>query len=82
VGVDTRYIYVVDTEYITDLRTKVEVSEQEFKENTGGACCHCEVEITSLKEVAEIFDKGKRFICKTCVTPNSNYVYDVIKELA
>lgn len=72
VGTDVRYIRAVDTEYITDRRTGREVDEHQFHRETGGKCCHCGNGIRSLIEVAEIFDKGKRFICGTCVTPRAD----------
>lgn len=69
VGVDTRYIKQVDTEYVTDLRTGKEYDEYEFRKNTnGGMCCHCNGVITSVKEVAEIYSPD-RFICTSCVAP-------------
>jgi len=82
VGVDTRYIRAVDTEYITDRRTRREIDEHTFKKETGGKCCHCDSKIVSLKEVHEIFDEGKRFICTSCVTPAADRINEVWKELA
>lgn len=82
VGVDTRYIAKLDLEYITDLRTGREVDENQFKEETGGHCCHCNTKITGLGDVAEIYDKGKRYICKSCVMPIADPIAEVIKELA
>lgn len=83
IGTDIRYIRAVDKEYITDRRTGREVDEERFHRETGGCCCHCFTPINSLKEVAEIFDKGKRFICQTCVTPKAEPpVPAVVKEVA
>ena len=83
VGVDTRYIRAVDKEYITNRRTGREVDEERFHRETGGRCCHCFKPIDSLKDVAEIFDEGKRFICQTCVTPQAEPpVPAVAKEVA
>jgi len=82
VGTDTRYIQAIDTEFITDMRTGREVSEGTFRQETGGHCCHCQTEIHSLVEVAEIFDEGKRFICVECVTPKAEPTAAVSKEFA
>jgi hypothetical protein len=69
IGVDTRYIAKVDTEYITDLRTGWEYSETEFKKLNDGCCCFCGNKISSLSQVAEIYDDASRFLCVNCVTP-------------
>lgn len=82
VGVDTRYIRKIDTEYITDLRTGVEVDEHKFRTETGGHCCHCNSKLVGLNDVAEIYDNGKRYICKTCVTPFADPIVAKIKEQA
>jgi Glutamine amidotransferase domain len=82
IGVDTRYIRKLDTEYITDLRTGREVDETTFRKETGGQCCHCDSKIVSVLDVAEIFNNGKRFICKSCVTPRADPILEAIKELA
>jgi len=82
VGVDTRYIRKVDIGYITDRRTGREVDEYVFREETGGHCCHCNTKLVGLNDVAEIYNNGKRYICKTCVTPFADPVVEVYKELA
>jgi regulator of RNase E activity RraB len=69
VGVDIRYIAKVDTEYITDLRTGWEYSETEFNKLNDGCCCFCGNKISSLSQVAEIYDDASRFLCVNCVTP-------------
>lgn len=82
IGVDTRYIAKLDIEYVTDLRTGREYDEFTFKANTGGHCCHCGTKLHGLQDVAEIFDKGNRYICRSCVTPIADPISEVIKELA
>jgi hypothetical protein len=69
-------------EYITDLRTGREVDEERFHRETGGRCCHCHQPIHTLSQVAEIFDKGERFICTDCVTPKADPMMAVVKEVA
>jgi hypothetical protein len=52
--------------YITDMKTGVEYSEEEFEKNTGAVCSCCKSPIGSMTEVFEFLSK-KHFICTTCV---------------
>jgi hypothetical protein len=64
---------VAGINYITNGKTGVEYTENEFEENTLAQCSFCMNPIGGLEEVAEFIDEHD-FICKGCLNPPEQLV--------
>lgn len=53
--------------YVTDINGD-EVEEAALWKKSGGTCCFCKQQINSVKDVAEVYDRGDAFLCVPCIT--------------